>query len=182
MPRIVRKLDGSYNVAKPSKIASAKVSALASCSEVKTESRYETKLTTEPVVGDDYRFLNEGETIKKGDEYFSYASLNWQPTSLAGYDVGECGVETYRRRIKTPQVETKAWVPEKGDVVVCAKTLNSAGSRRLVEGYFFRVTRITTICERMYMSLKGRPDELFLPKHFRLPTADERNLYNLEVV
>jgi hypothetical protein len=178
MPRIVRKLDGSYNVAKPSKIASAKVSALAAGLEVETESRYETKLTTEPVVGDDYRFLNEGETIKKGDEYFSCVSLDWQPTSLAGYAVGKCGVETYRRRIKTPQAETKAWVPEKGDVVVCAKTL----SFRLVEGCFFRVTGITTICKRMYVELKEHPNELFLPSCFRLPTADERNLYNLEVV
>jgi len=182
MPRIVRKLDGSYNVAKPTKIASAKVSALAAGLEVKTERRYETKLTTEPVAGDDYRFLNEGETIKKGDEYFSRVSLDWQPTSLVGYNVGKYSIEIYRRRIKAPQAETKAWVPKTGDVVVCAKTLNLAGSSRLVEGYFFRVTRITTICERMYMSLKGRPDELFLPKHFRLPTADERNLYNLEVV
>jgi hypothetical protein len=100
MPRIVRKLGGSYNVAKPSKIAAAKVSALAACSEVKTESRCRTKLTTKRVVGDDYRFLNEGETVKKGDEYFSYASLDWQPTSLVSYAVGKYSVETYRRRIR----------------------------------------------------------------------------------
>ena len=178
MPRIVRKLDGSYNVAKPSKIAAAKVSALASCSEVETESRHETKLTTEPLVDEAYRFLNEGETIKKGDEFFSWVSLSWERTSLVGYDVSKGSGETYRRRIKTPQAETKAWVPEKGDVVVCAKTL----SIRLVEGCFFRVTGITTICKRMYVELKEHPNELFLPSCFRLPTADERNLYNLEVV